>query len=70
MRYFQYIEPGETNDVEYIIVTEEEILNNYHPWWYSQMCKKFGKQHVDETYSTEDCIEDWMVVHWAKEITD
>jgi hypothetical protein len=28
------------------------------------MCDKFGKKHVDDHYSFEECIEDWMTVHW------
>ena len=31
------------------------------------MCEKFGKEHVDEHYSPQDCIDDWVIVHWAQE---
>lgn len=43
------------------LVTEEEILSTYYPWWAEQM-RKVGKAHL---ISPESCIDDWVVVHWA-----
>lgn len=72
MRYFCYNElPPEDQSVNgdgYIItLSEKEILEQYYPTWYRKMCKKFGQEYVDATYSFEDCLNDWCVLHWAWE---
>lgn len=72
MRYFSYntykTDPSIDPYVE--TVSEEDIRRDYYPYWYDKMCKKFGKDHVDSTYSFEDCLDGWMVVHWAWEVKD
>lgn len=69
MRYFSYNEYDP--DEPYVeTVSEEDIRREYYPWWYDQMCKKFGKEKVDELYSFEDCLTDFVVVHWAWEVTE
>lgn len=66
MRYFSYNEYSE--DGGYVeTLSEEEIRREYYPYWYARMCKKFGQKRVDENYSFEDCLDDWMVVNWAWE---
>jgi hypothetical protein len=45
--------------------TVEQIMNHYWNHWYSKMCSKFGRDYVDENYSFQDCLEDWIVVNWA-----
>jgi hypothetical protein len=69
MRYFSYSEPvGENYETDKIVtMSEEEIRKDYYPWWYEQMCKKYGQEHVDATYSFEECLEDWVTVNWAWE---
>lgn len=68
MRYYTFVQPiNELGDPEYITMSEDEIRKEYYPWWYRKMCEKFGKEHVDSTYSFEDCLEDWITVHWAWE---
>jgi hypothetical protein len=49
-------------------MSEDEIRKEYYPWWYGKMCEKYGKEHVDATYSFEECLEDWKIVHWAWEV--
>ena len=72
MRYFSYntfkTDPSIDSYVE--TVSEEEIRKDYYPWWYEKMCKKYGKEHVDETYSFEHCLDDWCTVHWAWLVND
>lgn len=68
MRYFEYSDPDNEGNPEIKILNEEEIVKSYWPYWYAQMCKKFGKEVVDKSYSFSDCIEDWVVVNWATEI--
>lgn len=67
MRYFTYIEPGEEDEEVHVTLSEDEIRNEYYPYWYGKMCKKFGKENVDKNYSFEDCLEDWRIIHWAVE---
>ena len=58
MRYFSYDEHKTDPSVDPYVetVSEEDIRRNYYPYWYSRMCEKFGKEHVDSTYSFEDWI--------------
>jgi hypothetical protein len=71
MRYFCYDElQADENGEEQSIVkvySEEEVIANYWDTWYNAMCKKFGKEIVDKEYVKEDCIQDWIVIHWAWE---
>jgi hypothetical protein len=43
MRVFKY---NEYEDTEPRLITEQEIRAEYWPYWYSRMCKKFGKTEV------------------------
>lgn len=47
------------------IVSEKEIEESYFPYWKSKMLK-VGKEDL---ISFENCLEDWIIVNWAKEIT-
>ena len=70
MRKFKHWEQSPDDDsipVE-VITTEEDIRQKFYPEWCELMCKKYGKDWVDKEYSFEDCIEDWMIVNWGKEI--
>ena len=68
MRYFCYIEPG-APETEIITVSEEEIRQNYYPYWKSQMIEKVGEEVFEKNYSFPDCLDDWIVVNWAWEST-
>lgn len=76
MRYFSYNEYDPYSSLAdetggYVVtVSEEDIRKNYYPYWYSRMCAKFSKEHVDSTYSFEECLDDWMVVNWAWEVKE
>jgi len=50
---------------EVIEKNEQEILNEYWDHWKSLMDAKYGKNH--ELTTEENCIYDWIVVHWAWE---
>jgi hypothetical protein len=68
MRYFCYNEYTEDPNANSVVtVSEEDVRRDYYPFWYDKMCKKYGKEHVDKTYSFEDCLDDWIVVNWAWE---
>lgn len=65
MRYYCYNEMTDDGDDEIVLVSEEDVRQTYYPYWYRKMCDKFGKEVVDEKYSFEDCLDDWIVVNWA-----
>ena len=70
MRYFSYTWPVEDDNPVTETFSEDDIRREYWPFWYEKMCQKYGKNHVDETYTFEDCLEDWIDVHWAQEVTE
>lgn len=65
MRTYQTSYPDEDGNDVTETLTEEEILNEYWDYWYYRMCQKFGEEHVKKNYTKQDCIDDWVVVHWA-----
>lgn len=68
MKYWTYVELGDDGvSPVYETLSDQEILDRYWDYWYGRMCEKFGKDHVDATYTKQDCIDDWVVVHWAWE---
>jgi hypothetical protein len=58
------------NGDETQILSEDQILDEYWSYWYDEMCNKYGKQYVDETYTKDHCIEDWVIVNWAYEVEE
>jgi len=71
MRYYCYNELADDGSSNLVItMSEDDIRRNYYPYWYDRMCKKFGKEEVDDKYSFEDCLTDWLVVNWAWESTE
>lgn len=69
MKYWCNAYPNEKGEDVVECLSEQEIINQYWDYWYGRMCEKFGKEHVDANYTTQDCIDDWTVVHWAWEVT-
>jgi hypothetical protein len=74
MRYYSYNQFSNDENGEVIgkvvTVSEEEIKDGYFPYWYDKMCEKYGKKIVDENYSFEECLNDWIVVDCAWESDD
>ena len=64
MKLYEIAYPDEENNDIVEILTEEEILSQYYPYWVERMTA-VGKQHL---ISKELCIEDWCTIHWALEI--
>jgi hypothetical protein len=58
VRYFYYNE----YPVGLLKISEQEIRETYYPFWYEEMCRKFGKE---AEYTFEHCLEDWIVVNWG-----
>jgi hypothetical protein len=48
-------------------MSEEDIRKEYYPYWYKKMCEKYEQSYVDEHHCFEDCLEDWVIIHWAQE---
>lgn len=67
MRYYSYNE-FDSDGGRVVTMSEEEIRKEYWPYWYKKMCAKFGQEHVDANYSFEECLIDWLTVHWAWEV--
>jgi hypothetical protein len=76
MRFFCYAEyapddPRADKDGGYIVVmSEDDLRREYWPYWYKKMCEKYEQSYVDTHYSFADCIDDWMVVNWAWEVSN
>lgn len=70
MKYWTIVYPDENENAVFETLSEDEILRQYWDYWYGRMCKKYGKEHVDVTYSPQDCIDDWTCLHWAVEATE
>lgn len=71
MRYFCYNDYDDDPSNSFATtVSEDDIRKGYYPYWYDRMCKKFGKEKVDSEYCFEDCLDDWMIVHWAWEVKE
>lgn len=66
MKHYSYLEPTPEGNIV-LTKSENEIIDSYYDFWYDKMCKKFGKDHVDATYTKQDCIDDWIVTYWAWE---
>lgn len=61
MRYFCYKDYNN----QIITKSEEEILKEYYPTWYKKACDDHEQSYVDEHFSLEDCLTDWVIIHNA-----
>ena len=69
MRYWSTAYPN-LNDIDVVeTFSEDEIIEQYYPWWSDQMKKKYGEVYFEEIYCKKDCIDDWIVINWAWEST-
>jgi len=69
MRYYSFAYPFDGGVVTET-KSEDDIRKEYWPHWYEKMCEKYGKEIVDANYSFEDCLDDWVIVHWAWDGTE
>ena len=73
MKYYCFNEQSDSDDPAIntvVVMSEQEIIDEYYDYWYDAMCSKFGKEAVDKNYCKDDCIDDWVVVNWAWESKD
>ncbi len=68
MKYWCYSAfDTKTGDPVVVTISEDEIIAQYWSYWYNQMCNKLGVEYVNQNYTKQDCIDDWVVVNWAWE---
>lgn len=67
MKYWKYATYDETGESKIVTLSEQEILDQYWNHWYTMMCTKFSENWVNENCTSQDCIDDWVVVNWAWE---
>ena len=63
MKYYTMCYPGNVGQLVQETFSEYQILQSYFDYWYGQM-RKVGK--LDEI-NIKNCIDDWVVGHWAWE---
>jgi hypothetical protein len=64
MTSWRHVEPGPDLEPVYITMTEDEILDTFWDYWVSQM-QRVGKLPM---VTEANCIEDYVVVHWAEKV--
>jgi hypothetical protein len=63
MKYWTIVFPGEFGQHVQETWNEDQIIKSYYTYWSAKMI-----QNVDNAdLSRENCIEDWITVHWASE---
>jgi hypothetical protein len=67
MKYWSINYPGDSGEDIVETLSEEEILEQYYTYWSGKMIEKYGQKEFEKTWSTQECIEDWVVVHCAWE---
>lgn len=56
----------DTNEFEEEVLTEQQVLDYYFPHWSKEM-KSVG---LGALVNHEKCIEDWILTHYAIEVTE
>ena len=70
MRYYSFNEQDDKGNDVVQTMSEDEIREEYYPWWKERMIKKYGEEEFKKRWSFEECLEDWIAVHWAWEVKD
>lgn len=68
MKIYKYNQPDSippSFNIE-VVMNEQEILNEYYSYWSTRMLKVGRSPFITE----QNCIQDWIVVHWAWEINE
>lgn len=65
MRYWEVCYPKDNSFQEDVIeiFSDDDIIKMYYEYWCNRM-KEVGKE---SEISEQNCIEDWVVIHWAVE---
>ena len=70
MRYYSFNEQDDKGNDVVQTMSEDEIREEYYPYWKERMIKKYGEEEFKKRWSFEECIEDWIVIHLAWEVKD
>lgn len=67
MKYYSYRASDRSKSEGFFIdtVSEREIISTYWPSWYADMCDRYEAAYIDENYTVQDCIDDWVYLHRA-----
>ncbi len=68
MRYYSFNEQDDKGNDVVQTMSEDEIREEYYPYWKERMIKKYGEEEFKKTWSFEECLEDWITIHWAWEV--
>ena len=64
MKKYSIISPDESGNCIEEVYTEKEILDSYFESW----CKRMREVGKENQISEANCLEDWIVINWAKEV--
>jgi hypothetical protein len=70
MKYWSIAYPGGNGEDVVETLSEDEIIEYYYPHWEKKMIEKYGQEEFDKTWSKKECLEDWVITHWAWEATE
>ena len=72
MKYWLTAEPiGNTSEPLWMIYSEDAIIAEYYETWQRQ-ARAYNKAHgydANKDISRNNCIQDWIVIHWATPAT-
>jgi hypothetical protein len=66
MKRYLYMEPDKKGNHVVVTMSEDFIIYNYWSCWKGHMEKKYGQDH--KLITKQNCIADWIVLHWATEV--
>ena len=58
-----YVEPDENMEPVHVVVSRQDILEDYWPHWKGLMERKYGKGH--ELITEDNCVDDFVVLNLA-----
>ena len=74
MRYWSYAEQlyveNDATEHEVITLSEDEIIEQFYPYWEEKMIEKYGREEFERDWSPQDCVMDWVVINFAWESSD
>ena len=66
MRKWKLVRSDENHMLNERIMTDGDIISEYWSEWYGRMCEKYGQK----AYSIDECIKDFVLIHWAVEVNE
>lgn len=60
-----YDEPSPEGDVHKVF-SEKEVVELYMPYWSDKMTNMGMEDYISDV----ECIDDWIVLHWAYKVED